>query len=687
MSNSVHRLGLKVTKAPITPDSPCYRPPSWPPPADWVVSEDVYGNPLSRWGSPSWDYSAWVGKTFTLNFAGGRHGNSAPPLGLENQQVMRLLATEIIWGPHGARGWLTLKNRFDLLRRIVVLCDGEGVLASNLSRYPKLLERVPGLYINAPERGRLLTILDRLLRAKNQLGFTLIDEQGIARLSKAFAEDDKEDTEQTAYIPPRIWTYQNLRLRECLDDFLEHRQQVEDCFNFCVDAYAHNFGSLEAALLRKGSADTRCPFYKQKKGAGARNGRQFYGRFELTAQRFGIDKLLEKWVVTSRKHSISIKSLTAYLTLIQSAGFAYTANFTLQRKEEVAELRSDCLIWDKDPVLGRIAIIRGDTTKTDPDSDAWWPTSPSVEVAVTAMISVAKLRMRCAAANPEVNCSDYDKANPWLLHSTFEPWSSVPGTWRPYSTRPSVQSYQSVIHRFPRLFDAEQLKITEADLITARMFTPNLNMGGKFKVGETWPLAYHQLRRTGGINMFASGLLSDSSIQVIMKHLTLLQTKYYGQNYSRVHFNEDFEALTLSARYEVMAKQIESLVQDRYVSPLGDGRKQEILVNLLAIKEFNALVRASRNGEVSFRETRLGGCTKKSHCDYGGIESIARCAGGDGDKPCRDAVYDKAKKSSVERQLKNITRQANETQSDSPRKRALEAEAKGLRSYLDIIQN
>lgn len=250
-----------------------------------------------------------------------------------------------------------------------------------------------------------------------------------------------------------------------------------------------------------------------------------------------------------------------------------------------------------------------------------------------------------------------------------------------------VQPYQFVMQRYPCLFDPEQMRITEDDLATARMFTPNLDKGGKFKVGETWPLAYHQLRRTGGINMFASGLLSDSSIQVIMKHLTLLQTRYYGQNHSRVRFNEDFESLTVTARYEVMARQIEALVKERYVSPLGDGRKREIVVNLVGNKEFNVLVKAGRNGEVSFRETRLGGCTKNGHCDYGGIESIVRCTGGDGDKPCREAIYDRAKQLSVERQLASIERRIEMAQPDSPRARALKAEALGLRKYLNVVRN
>ncbi|GAF67954.1 unnamed protein product, partial [marine sediment metagenome] len=239
----------------------------------------------------------------------------------------------------------------------------------------------------------------------------------------------------------------------------------------------------------------------------------------------------------------------------------------------------------------------------------------------------------------------------------------------------------------PRLFDPEQMKITEDDLVIARMFTPNLDKGGKFKVGEIWPLAYHQLRRTGGINMFASGVLSDSSIQVIMKHLTILQTRYYGQNYSRMRFSEDFESQVVAARYEVMARQIETLVSERYLSPLGEERKHEIIVRLIGNRDFKALVKAGRNGEVSFRETRLGGCTKDGHCDYGGIESVVRCTGGDGDKPCRDAVYDRTKQLSVERQLASVEQRIPKTQRGSPREQALQAEANGLRSYLNVIRN
>jgi hypothetical protein len=568
------------------------------------------------------------------------------------------------------------------LRRVVALCDNEGVLSSELSRFPKIIEQIPALITNGQDRETLLASLDRLLHAKNIIGFVLLDEEGLGKLAKGFADrPDNGNIEQTAYIPPRIWTYQVLRLRECLDDFLKHSEQVEKCFHFCVDAYAHNFGSLSNALSKEKSW-APLPFsFKSDKSRGELTGQVCYGPFEETAHRFGILELLRKWAL-SQNGKIEIKQFSLYLNLVQTSAIIYITNFTFQRKEEAGTLRSDCLIWDEVLGLGRAAIIRAETTKTDPDSDARWPTSPSVEIAVKAASIVASMRMRCAAENTLVNCSDYDKKNPILFHAGFEPWATKPWN-KDYSIGIPAPTYSSCVKRFPRLFDKETLKITEEDLTKARMFTPNLDKKGAFKVGKIWPLAFHQLRRTGGVNMFASGLLSDSSIQVIMKHSALLQSIYYGRNHSRLRFSEEFEGISTAARYEVLAKQLQTLVSDRYVSLHGEERKHEILVNLVGSKDFKKLVKAGKKGEVSFRETRLGGCTKIGHCDYGGIESVARCAGGDGDKPCRDAIFDKTKRPSVERQLQDVEHRLNAGHSESPRQRALRAEAQGLRNYLN----
>ncbi|WP_147310027.1 hypothetical protein [Cupriavidus neocaledonicus] len=679
-------FALKIGAAPILPENSCYRPPSWPPPADWVVSEDSEGNPLSRWSDPFWDFSAWVGYSFKLHFAGGGPGRSGQPLRPQNQHLMRLLTTWVMWGPDSRKAWRSLLHTFYRLRRIVALCDRENILASELYRFPKVIEEVPKLYSES-DRSLILAELDRLLRAKERLGFVLVDEFGLCSISKAFSETDDVDTEQTAYIPPRIWTYQIHRLRECLDDFIKHEQQITDCFNFCVDAYAHNFGSLEACFTYEGDRDALLPFCEDEKIGRRLSGMKFYGPFELTAKRFGIDSLIDKWISGSMT-GILLKSLSSYLSLVQHAGMIYIANFTLQRIGESAALRADCLVWEEDAVLGKILTVCGETTKTDPDSDARWPTSPSVQVAVKAMTGVAKLRMRCAEENPKVNCGKEDIENPYLVHCAFEPWSTAPHAWRSYSTRSNLASYKVLLEtRYPRLFDPAQLTITKDDLEIALKLTPNLSKNGAFEIGNIWPLAYHQTRRTGAVNMFASGLLSDTSIQVIMKHLTLEQSRYYGKNYSRVRFNDERERLTVEAKYEVLAKQISALVDEHYLSPQGEKRKQEIVVNLLSTRDYNELVKAGRKGEVSFRETRLGGCTNRTHCDYGGIESVARCAGGDGHEPCREAIFDSTKRNSIERQLEGVERRLKEVKPGSPREIALKSEAQGLRNYLNVVRN
>lgn len=542
------------------------------------------------------------------------------------------------------------------------------------------------MFPNNRQRGDVTLLLDRLLLARDWLGFAVLDEAAIARIFGTFQErkSDEYEVVQTAYIPPRIWMYQMRRLRECLDDFEERRRNLEDCFDFCIAAYAHNFGSLAAAVGKSGPKTSFLPFTTQTRAtAGARTGRRFYGRFEWTARRFGIADLLDKWVRPG-SGQINVRALAAYFSLVQSVGFMYIANLTLQRRDEVAMLRADCLSWESDPTFGRIALISGPTTKIDPEANACWPTSPSVQLAVDATTTIARLRVKCAAANPVFQCSDEDLRNPYLFHQSFEPWSPDMTRGRPYACRPKVQPYQRILEKFPRLLDTECIRITDDDLENTRMFTPNVHLNGKFRVGEVWPFAYHQLRRTGSVNMFASGIMSDSSIQALLKHRVLAQSRYYGRNYSHLRFSEDLEKLTVAAKYEVMSKQIQTLVQDRYVSPLGLDRKQEIVVNLVGSKDFAALVKAGEKGEISFRETRLGGCTKVGPCEYGGIESISRCSGGDGGKACRDAIYDCDKRASVEKQLLALENQLINTTHNGRRWHAIQAEIRGLRNYLYV---
>lgn len=675
----LEQFGLTINSHLVSPASRNYRPPSWPPPRDWVVVEDAQGNPISRWGDSIWRLDLWAGKPLSLNFGDGTVTNTTQ-IDPENADLLRLLVTWRLWGPRGARTVSALVNSFFTpIRAIVALCSRNGILASNLMRFPAVIEQVP--QVLAPSIfPTAVTELHRLLDAQQVLGFVLLDQHGLKRL---VAVQPQHEREQTPYIPPRIWSYQVNRLRECLEDYLAHRQQVEDCFQFCLEAYANNYGSLAAAMTTWQAS--RMPFQEMPcAGSGTNTGCIFYGHFAHTLARFGLSELLGRWVgLPSPEYAWKGSRLfVGYLSLIQHAGLAYVCNFSLMRIAEAASLRADCMYWEEDEKFGRIPIICGETTKTDPDSDARWPTSPSVQVAIDAMTSVARMRMRCAEHDPAVSPSAEDKANPYLYDRAYEPWSS--GGSSNYSVRKKPRDYKEFLSKYPKLFSKDELRITEADLKVAGAISPTLN-SDEFQVGKPWPFAWHQLRRTGAVNMFASGLISDSSMQYLMKHSSRLMPLYYGQGHSRMCLSKDARVLVVNAMYEAMGKEILSLLSERFVSPYGDKRKEMIVVNLINEPDAKRFADSAKRGEVFFRSMRLGGCVKREACTYGGVESISHCAGADGNQPCADILYDKEKSMSNRIYLDSVERRLVDAPADSPLRLSLEAEKRGLESYFDVI--
>jgi hypothetical protein len=626
----------------------------------------------------------------TLNFGDGVRIAQTTAIDPENADILRLLVTLRAWGPNGARTAATLKNNFFTpMRAIVALCSREGILASDLMRFSLVREKLP--QVIAPSNfAAVISELQRVLDARKDLEFILLDQNGLRQL---VAAKPVHSTEQTEYIPPRIWTYQVNRLRECLDDYITHRQQIENCYNFCVEAYAKNFGTL-AAALKADTISSRTPFRNaSNRGDESRLGCEYHNHFAYTASRFGILELLGRWV-GAPKVGNSEKGITlfsSYLTLITHVGLAYLLNFSLMRQDEGRSLRADCLYIEEDEKLGKIPILCGETTKTDPDSDARWPTSPSVHVAIEAMMSVANLRMKCAQENPMVAPLATDIANPCLVDRAFEPW--VGHVSKHYSERPVGQRYSDIIRKYPKLLDVKEMEITEQDLKIARSVTPTLNLD-EFQVGRPWPLAWHQLRRTGAVNMFSSGVVSDSTLQFQMKHLTRAMPLYYGRGSSSLRLNEEARVQLINAQYEVMGIEIAAVVSDRFVSPYGDEHKNKNIaesaglqgeVNLLSEVDTRRFEAAARRGAISFRMTVLGACMSKRPCEGDCIESIADCAGGDGGAPCQDALFDRQRADKNKVMLDNVMLQINSTTPDSPRYRALEKEKRGLENYFATI--
>ena len=666
--NILTTLGLSIESPLAVPGAPNYRPESWPPPPDWPVVIDAQGKVVSRWGDPVWRLDPWAKKALTLNFGDGPATKVAAPISSANADLLRIITGWWLYGPYGARGYRSLKTRFDQMRRLFVLCEEAGILASELSRFPRVCEEIPA-FLHASRKTEFLSLMHELYASRSAVGFTLLDSGSLTRLAALFPP---HQTAQTPYIPPRIWHYQVTRLRECLDDFLSHQQQVEACYRFSIEAYEHNH-----RVSKRVACANAQPFCGHKMHlSGAKTGLRFLGAFADTAKRFGIFELLERWV--GRSGELQVRTLTSYLKLVNSAGLAYILNFSLMRVEEAWNLRAGCLEVEHDKNFGDIFLLRGQTTKTQADSDALWVTSPSVKVAVRAMEVISLFRSLYA---PHVAASGL--TGRFLTSFSYEPWAPS-SKKNDHSLRPSIPSYSDLLSHYGKVFDLERLRITSEDLKLARLATPTLPED--YQVGAVWPLAWHQLRRTGAVNMQASGLVSDASLQYQLKHVTRAMSLYYGQNHSQMRLEDKAHTLYVRTMYETLGRELQQLTSERFVSPHGDKRKAEI-VRLITPEDAKKMIGLAKKGAAACRQILLGVCSSRKPCPYGGVDNIAHCGGGDSEdeKPCPDVLYDSERLDAVDDLEHVLKERLVNAQYGSPLMESLIAQQRSVESFRRVV--
>jgi hypothetical protein len=293
MKMDISMLRLMVDSPLVTSSSANFRPPTWPPTDDFPVVIDKHGNVITRYGEPIWDMWPWHGKTLSVSFGDGKQRKSAGVVSQDNARLLRQIAAWWLYRSRGVRKARTICDQILDLKPLFVLCSQEGILASRLSQFPAVADKVADL-LPASRADGILILLHTLFEYRDEVGFMLLDREGLRRLAAALPDHENR---QTPYIPPRIWAYQLVRLRAFLDDFLAHQKQIESCYHFCLEAYMKNYGSLTEACSND-RATPRCPF---SGSTPPQKGAQYYGPFCSTTKRFGLDALFERWCVPPRQ--------------------------------------------------------------------------------------------------------------------------------------------------------------------------------------------------------------------------------------------------------------------------------------------------------------------------------------------------------------------------------------------------
>ncbi|MCO6055890.1 hypothetical protein NG726_04310 [Pseudomonas sp. MOB-449] len=671
--------GLNVETAYASPGDLNFLPDTWPPNPDFPICLAADGLVTARYGDDEWDLSPWAGHIMKLNFGKSKRKNSGY-INPENSAIFKLVVAFWLFGPKPCKEIRTLKNQYENIKQVFLHCTKNGIKATELYKYPKVIESLstslwPSL------SNRLTILLHNLWDNRGAAGFYILDASGIAKLQAFIPAHEKS---QTAYIPPRIWLYQINRLKTFLDEFTFHQDSLLACAEYCLEAYAHNAGGLEAACSTQLPRNLK-PFSSDPNRTNRSSKLNRLGDFSLTAEKFGILELLEKWCGDIRH--LSVASLSQYFSMATRIGKAYILNFTLMRIDEAFSLRSDCLKIERDKITNEdIYLLKGGTTKTVDDDEAYWITAPSSEIAVKVMALVSRFRTKCASYNRNINLSTEDIANPYLEVRPYEPWRRQARHDTNLEIRANEIPYNTFTDRHPTLFDEKELRIQESDLAGALLVTPTLDPA-KFKLGSPWPLAWHQLRRTGAVNMSASGMVGDASIQYQLKHASRSMTRYYGSGFYHLEagLNQEARAEYVRTMYEMIARNFLSFTSPDFVSPHGSKRKEQI-VNFISSNDHKKLVNAAKSGSIVYREILLGACANTNPCPYGGIDYVGRCGGGDGSPACLDLLIDKTKKPTILKLKSILLKRLKEADKDTPLYESIKFQLAATENTLNVIQ-
>jgi integrase len=653
MLHLVENLQFKANIEFVSKISPCFKSEDYPPKDDFVMSIDQNGKVISRYGDDTWDFTSFGSKT-KFHF---KNYDKA------NKEMFKQLMFYVTYSCLFPGKYNSLTPWYVSFQNIFKTCSKHEINASDLNRFPRVIEEIAEFWAkNSPSYFQAtVSFLNSVLKIQDQIGFALLNEKSIA-LFKQF--DPSYEEGQTAYIPNRIWTAYIQHLDSVFDDFEFYQDKLEGLYHYLVKTTISN---EEKGICIQNSS----PFNHHR----AKNKVFYDGTLETYLKAHGLMSLFEKYV--ERPELERFKEYTsdqpgALLNNFSRTCYLYILYYSIMRKSEALSLRTDCLQIENDERLGNFYLLVGETTKTDPDSDAHWVVPKRVERAVKIAKILLDWKLQYVSVSDE----------PPHLFQNLMVWHksrrvSKPSSFASFGNTITIKAYF--------FFKIEQYRITQEDYDEALALTPSLVKKNWFKVGATWQFSYHQFRRTLAIH-FALNKISASSTQLQMKHGTREQQFHYQNNAGRLRLNHGAEQEIVNEYYAEMARNITSTVYGEAILPHAKSPVKQEVVCFIEEGDMNKLLKAQKNGSIGYRKNILGGCVKQGVCEYGGFDSIAHCAGGDGGNPCSDLIIDGAREQEFKDDKAEYEIQMDDVPKDSPRFMALNAEVRGYETVLDIIE-
>lgn len=419
--------------------------------------------------------------------------------------------------------------------------------------------------------------------------------------------------------------------------------------------------------------DAIVKFYRRRKenprfGQYAARARKYKDSIPWTSavSQEGLDSFFDKQCITNWIE------LLGYLFEIQTAAKYWIHFFSGMRANEARHLPADS--YTTISTAGAdITILRGYTSKIagQNQTETFWITTPIAEKAVVA----ARYTGRIAALLCDFDESDLSQ------YPLFPALLKKSGSYRAFKGAPVIGG--AVGARQKRLTARwPDLVVQEVDILELEQFDRfrDWRNDPDVKVGQVWPLATHQCRRSLAIYCARSGMVSVGSLGLQFKHLSEVMTSYYrrGSSFALNFLQtdeaqgwlEELEYERLKAQYiDYETNVINSTSrlwggEGNRIQVARDKSQPLIITTDRAITENKFL-----KGEMTYKLGPIGGCTNIEPCDKISFTSIFACI------DCEKSILDDDRSlKNVQRGLNNLKRGKTLFVPENPQYRQLESE-------------
>ncbi|MGP5450924.1 integrase, partial [Pseudomonas helleri] len=594
------------------------------PSADFVLCRDKNGKPTATYGDDVWDFNPYrlsAKKIMALNFNSifAEGGPEQEALIAEVKYILFCLIYSAGSGRVGRLSPSTLLQYFVEFRIAARFCFDQKnkPLVGVLSMRQLLI--TPVYFAVFVSQNNKRTNFNRTFKGLLNHLVTIGEQRlGYKVISSSDLEFGRTKSMQHPVIPTHIYLGIINQLGGLLDQLYPGLDGIENFISCFADFF---YG--------------RSKNQQRTRGAGGEKHRR--PTFDQALQSHGLSKIMSDEFACSDRRQLS-RSLMAMQCVVKTIIHLYTG----MRDQEVLRLSYNCLsqevavsetVDDHGSVRdsARMISIISTTTKFEGyrKEESWLATEEVIKAIKVAQAICRGLCVLYGIDNPE-KCSLFLNSA-ILLHEDTEV-----GVGR-------------LDKRAREMNWSRGILIQSADLRELTLSDPERDYysDNRYALGKPWPLSSHQLRRSLAFYASSSGFVSLPSLKSQYKHMTIQMTRYYANNFENLktifgYFDVKKNEFVLPASHVALEFQVgmPMAVANQLLADLlgketslfgGTGsymekQKARVESGELCVEDIRAeTLSRVKNGELYYRSTLLGGCTKVGRCDSFLLGDFVEC--------------------------------------------------------------